>query len=163
MFKRVMLGLSILGIAFACSQDPTVQQLTSRAKELSNAGDLEAASRTYEMILTREGLTDSLRAKTLFALAENAGNREKHSDAIDYYQKIVDEYGSTPWGPKAQFMIGYTYANVIHDYKKAKQAYQRFLDVYPTDDLVTAVRFEVKYLGEDVSDITDLEFLNSTE
>ncbi len=163
MFKRVILGLSVLGLVLACSQEATVQQLTSEAKELASAGDLEAASRMYEKILTKQDLADSLRAQTLFALAETAGSREKYTDAIRYYQKIVDEYGSTRWGPKAQFMIGYTYANVIHDYKKAEKAYQTFLDIYPTSELVKAVQFEVKYLGEDVGNINDLEFLNSSE
>lgn len=163
MFKYVILGLSVFGLVMACSQEATVQQLTAEAKELADAGDLAAAARTYEKILTKQDLADSLRAQTLFALAETAGNREKYADAIDYYQKIVDEYGSTQWGPKAQFMIGYTYANVIHDYTKAEKAYQKFLDIYPTDELVKAVQFEVKYLGEDVGDITDLEFLDSSE
>ncbi len=60
-------------------------------------------------------------------------------------------------------MIGYTYANILHDYNRAEQAYQKFLDIYPTNDLVSDAEFELKYLGRDDFDITDLDFLNISD
>ncbi|MEJ2051793.1 MAG: tetratricopeptide repeat protein [Calditrichota bacterium] len=160
--RRVLVIITILGLMGACSQKPTVEQLMSSAQELSKQGDFTAAGKTYEEVLRRDDVPDSLRARSLFALAENAGNQKNYQDAIGYYRQLVYKYGATKWAPKAQFMIGYVYANLIHDYSRAKQEYQKFLDIYPGHELVSAVQFELKYLGKDMTNADFLKFLNSS-
>ena len=50
-------------------------------------------------------------------------------------------------------MIGYRYANDIHDLDKAKAAYQEFLKKYPNHELASSVKWELAHLGQDLSEI----------
>jgi len=163
MVRRVFLIISILGLVGACSQQQTAQQVLTSADNLAKQGQFSAAEGMYEQVRARDDAPDSLRARALFALAENAGNQKNYQDAVEYYQQLVDQYPATRWAPKSQFMIGYVYANLIHDYSRAKQEYQKFLDIYPGNELVSAVQFELKYLGKDITNADFLKFLKPSE
>lgn len=163
MARRVFLIFSALVLVGACSQQQTAQQALMSADKLAKQGDFAAADVMYQKVLARDEAPDSVRARALFALAENAGNQENYQDAVDYYQQLVDQYPATRWAPKSQFMIGYVYANLIHNYPRAKKEYQKFLDIYPGNELVSAVQFELKYLGKDITNADFLKFLKPSE
>ena len=164
MGKRFILFMVALGILGACSQQQSPNELWNKARTLSENDQFDESMEMYKEILAREDLADTLRAKTMFTMADLYLNHyKKYQTALDNYRNVIKNYSSTRWGPKAQFMIGYVYANHIHNYDKAKVEYQEFLDIYPTHELGEAVRFEMTYLGKDLDDIQDLEFLQSME
>lgn len=158
--STVLLGL----LLFACGESQSPDQIWSEARKLSENEEHRAALETYQQILEMEAVSDTLLAKTHFTMADIYLNkRKKFQQALDHYRTVSENYGASRWGPKAQFMIGYVYANHIHDYDKAKTEYQTFLDIYPTHELVEAVNFELNYLGEDLDKIDQLKFLQSAE
>ena len=67
------------------------------------------------------------------------------------------EYADSDLAPKAQFMIGYIYANYIKDYDTAQDAYLEFQEKYSNDDLSKAVNFELEYLGKNLAEISALK------
>jgi len=151
-------------LVFACGQSQSPNQLWNKAKQLSQEENYSEAIDIYESILDMEAVSDTVLAKTHFTLADLYLNQEKkYQQALNYYREVTENYSASLWGPKAQFMIGYVYANHIHNYKEAEKEYQRFLDIYPTHELVNAVNFELKYLGEDLDQIKNLDFLQSSD
>jgi len=164
MVKRILMLSIAAGLLVACGQQQTPTQMWDEARKLSEEESYDEAMEIYEKILAQESLTDTLRAKTTFTMADLYLNHfKKYNSALNNYRTVADNYSSTRWGPKSQFMIGYVYANHLHDYDKAKREYQNFLDIYPAHELGEAVRFEMTYLGKDLDEIQDLEFLNSAE
>ncbi|MBS1271405.1 MAG: Outer membrane protein assembly factor BamD [Candidatus Marinimicrobia bacterium] len=163
MVKRILLLSIAIGVLVACGrQTPT--QMWDEARQLSEQENYDEAMSIYKEILAQESLTDTLRAKTTFTMADLYLNHfKKYNTALENYRAVAKNYSGTKWGPKAQFMIGYVYANHLHDYDKAEEEYQAFLDVYPTHELGEAVQFEMTYLGKDLDEIQDLGFLDSAE
>lgn len=76
--------------------------------------------------------------------------------AVSYFQRVIDEHPESKFAAISQFMIGFTYANSTMDTSKAKEAYEIFIEKYPDHELVSSVEFELKYLGKDINDITEL-------
>jgi len=67
--------------------------------------------------------------------------------------------------PKAQFMVGYIYANPqfgdVQDLEKAKNSYEVFLKKYPNHELAPSVQFEMDNLGKDINEIPALKHIAS--
>jgi len=162
MVKRVILGLIALGILTACTQSKSASEMWDQARQLSEKNNYDQAMEIYKQILAKKNAPDSILAKTQFTMADLYLNHYKrYQKSLEHYREVAQTYGSSKWGPKSQFMIGYTYANYIHDYDKAKKEYQTFLDVYPTSELTEAVKFEMKYMGKDLQDINNLDFMQT--
>ncbi|MCF7804833.1 MAG: tetratricopeptide repeat protein [Candidatus Marinimicrobia bacterium] len=163
MVKRYVLLTLLLTVFIACGGRETPQQLWDNAKDLTEQEKYEEAMDLYQRVLALENTPDSLRAKTIFTMADLHLNHFKRtSKALQTYQTVTEQYGTTNWGAKAQFMIGYVYANHVNNYEKAKSEYQRFLEIYPTHELADAVRFEMKYMGKDLDEVDDLGFMQQT-
>ncbi len=166
MRSRVLLILAALTgvLILTCGGSQSPEQLWQEARQLTENEEHQAALNNYQAILQKEGVSDTLAAKTHFTMADLYLNKQqKFQKAVEHYRTVTEDYGASQWGPKSQFMIGYVYANHIHDYEKARSEYQKFLDIYPTDDLVEAVNFELNYLGKDLDEIDQLGFLKSAQ
>jgi tetratricopeptide (TPR) repeat protein len=91
---------------------------------------------------------DSLAAEFLFQAA--MVDADLHDDVragIKYLEQLVDEYPSHHLTSKTLFIIGFTYAEQLNDYRKARDAYNRYLDKYPEGEMAESVRFELETLG----------------
>ena len=78
-------------------------------------------------------------------------------DAIKTYKLVVEKYSGSKLEEKAQFMVGFVYANYIHNYDKAQVEYNKFLERFPDHDLSDDVKFEIENLGKDINDIPQLK------
>ncbi|MDP8237482.1 MAG: tetratricopeptide repeat protein [Candidatus Hatepunaea meridiana] len=102
------------------------------------------------------GGAEKMGTKELLAKAQELQQGEKYEDAIRIYRKLVREYPETRQGINSQFMIGYIYANHLKDLEQAKIELNRFLESYSEkadSGLVAGAKFELDYLGKDISDI----------
>jgi hypothetical protein len=70
---------------------------------------------------------------------------------------VVKEYPESKYGPQAQFMIGFVYANNQVDTSKAREAYNLFLEKYGDHELAASVKWELENLGKDINDILKIE------
>jgi tetratricopeptide (TPR) repeat protein len=91
---------------------------------------------------------DSLSAEYLFQAA--MVDADIHNDVrtgIIYLEQIVAEYPDHPITAKTLFLVGFTYAEQLNDYEKARMAYILYLDRYPEGDMAESVRIELANLG----------------
>lgn len=91
---------------------------------------------------------DSLAAEYLFQAAMiDADIQEDVSSGIIYLERIVENYPDHPIAPKTLFLIGFTYAEQLNDYNKARDAYNTYLTLYPDGEMAESVRIELQTLG----------------
>lgn len=92
--------------------------------------------------------SDSLAAEYLFQAAMiDADIHNDVTTGIKYLERIVDDYPNHPIHAKTLFLIGFTYAEQLNDINKAREAYQRYLDLYPDGEMASSVRIELETLG----------------
>jgi tetratricopeptide (TPR) repeat protein len=109
--------------------------------------------------------TDSLSAEYLFQAAMlDADIREDVSNGLAYLERIATEYPDHPIHSKTLFLIGFTYAEQLNQFDKAREAYQQYLELYPEGEMAPSVRIELDNLGirpsfEIHSDSTEVDLL----
>ena len=85
----------------------------------------------------------------LYTLAQEAQSLGKSDDAIKYYQEILATYPESENNYKAQFMIGYVYAEQLKDYDRAKEAFSTVIERYPDCDLAESAKWMIENVGQD--------------
>lgn len=99
----------------------------------------------------------------MFAEANQHQREGKYDEAISTYNKLIDTYPASPYGPQARFMIGFIYANEMKDIENARKSYEKFLEIYPDHEMAKDARWELDHLGEDINDIETLTQENIEE
>lgn len=145
----------LVGFIISCSKAGrmTEEQLFGLAKSQQEKEKFEDAAKTYETLVKR--YPHGQRAEeSLYRLGlVYANSLHDFKKAVDTYQRLIDNYPNSPKLAQAYFMIGYHYANDIKDLDKAREAYNTFLAKFPNHELAASVKFELKYLGKDVSQL----------
>ena len=68
------------------------------------------------------------------------------SNSIKYLERIVGDFPDHPIRSKTLFLVGFTYAEQLHDFTKAQKAYQQYLNEYPEGEMASSVRIEIETL-----------------
>ena len=74
----------------------------------------------------------------LFAKAQAVPSPQER---IELFQQVVSRYPNDKSAVQAAFMVGFTYAEELSDYPKARAAFQDFLRKYPKSDLVVSANW----------------------
>lgn len=85
---------------------------------------------------------------TLFKAGDMAMNLNMPKQAIEVFDRIMDEYPDFEKAPQCLFLKGYVYENNYKDLDKAKQAYEEFLVKYPDDEFADDAEISIKNLGK---------------
>jgi tetratricopeptide (TPR) repeat protein len=92
--------------------------------------------------------SDSLAAEYLFQAAMiDADIREDVTNGLHYLERIASEYPDHPIHSKTLFLIGFTYAEQLSQFDKAREAYEKYLQLYPDGEMAPSVRIELDNLG----------------
>ncbi len=91
---------------------------------------------------------DTSSAEYLFRAGELCKALNKGKLALNYYEKVENEYPSFAKMPLVIFMQGFVNENLLADYDKAKYHYQRFIDKYPKSPLCNDLKTMIKNLGK---------------
>ncbi len=145
----------VVGFIVSCSKTSkmTEEQLFGLAKAQESKEQFKDAAKTYEALVKRypEGKHGE---EALYRLGLiYANNLHDYRKAVGAYKRLIEKYPNSPRLAQAYFMIGYHYANDIKDLDKAREAYNTFLEKFPNHELAASVKFELKYLGKDVTDL----------
>ena len=97
----------------------------------------------------------------MFTQANQLQREGKYDEAIGIYDNLIAKYPASTYGPQAQFMIGFIYANEVKNLDKAKEAYEKFLKAYPEHEMAKDAKWELDHLGQDIDDIEALIKSNS--
>jgi outer membrane protein assembly factor BamD (BamD/ComL family) len=87
----------------------------------------------------------------LFDLAAKAQANADYKQALDIYNKIIEEFPSSPRLDKAIFMTGFIKYDNLHDTTNAALAFQQVVDKYPQSDLFDDAKFMLETIksGQD--------------
>ncbi len=90
---------------------------------------------------------DSLSAKYLFKAAELAQALQIGTQAILYYNLVIDKYPDFDKLSYSYFLKGFVYENVLEDVDNARIAYNIFLEKYPNHEFADDAKVLIKNLG----------------
>jgi outer membrane protein assembly factor BamD (BamD/ComL family) len=87
----------------------------------------------------------------LFDLAAKAQTANDFKQAIEIYNKIIEDFPSSPRLDKAIFMIGFIKYDNLHDTANAALAFRQVVDKYPQSDLFDDAKFMLETIksGQD--------------
>ncbi len=159
----MILVLLLTSISFlGCEMGPNKERLKFEIDELeSELSRLYRETGRSEMTIARSTSlrdayiryadtwkSDSLAAEYLFQAAMiDADIHNDVTTGIKYLERIVEDYPNHPIHSKTLFLIGFTYAEQLNDINKAREAYQRYLDLYPNGEMASSVKIELETLG----------------
>ena len=129
--KKLLLTLSILLLAVSfCWAQSDEEQAFKYAVDLYQGGQYDMAKSSFLEFLGAYGGSDRIPEVYLY-LAKLENNPDV---AVQYYNKIVNEYPMGSSADKALFGIAqYHYATA--DYRKAAETYQKLINDYPKSEL----------------------------
>lgn len=149
--------LFILLVSFyfsACGDARTEEQLLQEIDKLKSEEKLVDATKAMETFVSRFPKSPK-RASMMKELAiQYVGSAKDFRKAIDMYKSIQRDYSAdSSLVAQCQFMTGYIYANDLHEYENARKEYEKFLELFPNNDLADDVAWELENLGKDISQI----------
>ena len=87
---------------------------------------------------------DSLAPVYLYKAADISFNMGKYPAALEYFNRIIDNYDEYADLGTCYFMVGDTF-NCMAQYDQAKEAYQQFLDLFPDHPLASDTRYQLEH------------------
>lgn len=149
-------------LSIGCSSEPNAEQMRATIYQLEqdasekigdfgrSPGALEATVRLRDayLLYAETFVGDSLSAEYLFQAA--MVDADIHNDVrtgIIYLEQIVAQYPEHPITAKTLFLVGFTYAEQLNDYEKAREAYSMYLDRFPEGEMAESVQIELANLG----------------
>ncbi|OQX92945.1 MAG: hypothetical protein B6D58_00185 [candidate division Zixibacteria bacterium 4484_95] len=96
--------------------------------------------------------TQVINEETLFEQANKAQMVQNYGQAVDIYQRIIDDYPDSPKLDKALFMIGYIKMENLNEKEDALSYFNRLIEKYPDSDLVDDAQFMIESIesGKDI-------------
>jgi len=146
--------LSTIVLFSACSSHKD-QELFNSAAEKSKAKNYSEALKDYQMIINEYSSSEKV-SESIFAVAAmyhmyqipNVPKEESLKKAVEYYQKLYQQFPQDERAPKSLFMSGFILANELKNIDAAKSAYQQFLNKYPKHELAGSAKNELDNLGK---------------
>ncbi len=140
-------------ILFGCSKETDKGFMDQAAKEMKDSSVTDAVS-SYESLIKEYPQSD-LAPEALSKLAviyqnrmdKSLSEKESFQKSVELYRKIYDDYPQSKNAPEALFMSGYIQANDLHDYDKATETYNLFLQKFPKNDLALSAKEELEHMG----------------
>ncbi|MCF8369805.1 MAG: tetratricopeptide repeat protein [Bacteroidales bacterium] len=85
---------------------------------------------------------------TLFKAADMSMNLNMPRQAIQLFDRIMDNYPDFEKTPQCLFLKGYVFENDLKDLKTAKEIYEEFLVKFPDDEFADDAEISIKNLGK---------------
>lgn len=100
------------------------------------------------VLFADENPDDDRAAGFLFKAGDIAMGLEKGQLAIDYFDRVIDEYPEYEKVAYSMFLRAFVYENQLKDLDKASKAYRDFIKAYPDHDMTEAAQFSLQNLGK---------------
>ena len=147
------LFLSIMILSFYGCND-NISTLWDEAKIDYSNKDYENCVIKLNKIIDNKGDLESI-IQSKYLLSEIYLNEyDQYFIALDYLNMIIDDHGNHQLSKKSLFTAAYIYGNYLDAYSDSYNYYNKFLSLYPEDDLVESVKYELNNLTP---------YLNKTE
>ena len=148
--------LAIILLFSACSRENSADIL-KQAQTLEEQDKSKEALPLYEHVFTDfkespEAPEAMFRAAQLyFQLQEDAVK------SATTYEALSERYPKHRLGHQALFVAGFTYADHLQNYKKAKELYEKYLSSYPDSSMAPTAQFELDHLGMSAEEVLNAQ------
>ncbi|MCF7792645.1 MAG: tetratricopeptide repeat protein [Candidatus Cloacimonetes bacterium] len=133
--------------AVATPFDEIVTKVKKQKLKNESQANFESVSKEleekYNLKKYPERMVVVLTAKEYFEKAESAQKRRRFSDAIFYYDKIIEHYQNNEDDYKAMFMKGFLYSEEMDDKEKARECFENVINDYPEEELHESAQFMI--------------------
>ena len=155
---RYDLSMHSLELRFAKSLENLSSQYESFRTELVKSNNIDIIKKllidkeySSAMLYIEDILASSsnieLKAECLYLKSEIFLNDfNDYENASISLEDIVDNYSKTQVSKKAIFSLAYLYANYLGYYTDAIILYDKFKNLYPSDDLIPSINYELEIL-----------------
>ncbi len=139
----------------------------SREKQIAKIDALEqTALKDYDTVqwkklsdlyarFVKDFPTDSLSPEFLFDQANLFRVMKKGPEAMGALSTLIDRYPDHSRVPECYFLRGLVYEEVYYEPAMAKQAYLRFVNLYPEHPLVRTAEYSIQFLGMSPEEIVE--------
>jgi len=147
-FLRVIEDNPAYTLPLAQAEEKIVFQLTRQNHEQRWNELQEELKREYNVNIHDDRIVVMQTAKELFSLAEEAQKRNRHTEALGYYDQIVENYRNNDDDYKALFMKAFLLAEDMNRTDEAVTLFRKILADYPYSDLHESAEFMIKSIEE---------------
>ncbi len=150
--KIFAIYLVLLFLTFCSAKSDT--ELFESAQNLLGEKKYSESLAQFQEIM--EKYPDSeLAPKVLFEIAKIYGgnfltdisSKELLEKSVEYYKLVFEKYPNSTDAPNSLFMMAFLQANYLNELETAKENYNRFMELYPENQLVPSARAELETLG----------------
>lgn len=175
--RAIIFTVLAFAIVISCSRKPSKEQLNKQIAKYESAmkakpgpgNHLKPSENNAKQLLAtylqfvRNYPKDDKASSYLFNAAMlEAETFQKYQDCIDKLEKLRKDYPESAYAEKSLFLIGYTYAEKMKDYTRAKAVFNQFLQKYPKSQFVPSVQFELKYMGKSTNEVFSKKSTNKS-
>ncbi len=148
----VLLSMAALGLA-SCAKKMSEEQLYAEAQNLEKQEKVDSLITIYEEFVDRFPKSEKA-DQALYRLALiYQNNKQDFKTAVAAHERLIKDYPQSRFVSQSHFMAAFIYANDLKDLEKARARYATFLEAFPQHELVPSVQWELKHLGQDISQI----------
>ncbi len=146
-------AITLLGLFFACSGETDKSLFKEAQKHLARQEYKQAVDSFVEILDKFPDGKFAPRAALEVAkiyhghAVKQVPRDESYKIAVKYYKLCNSLAPNTDDGANALFMAAFIQANEIKDYENAKKTYQKFIEKYPDNPLVSSAKIEIENLG----------------
>jgi len=157
----------IAGILFSvsCNNNSEKKKLASDVSELesvllTDTSSLLDRNKALELIQAYENYAnalpeDSLSPEYLYKGAEIAMNIQMAGRAIEYHQRILNNYPDFDKRSYSLFLQAFIYENQMQQYETAKKLYLEFIEKYPDHPLADDAEVSVTNMGKSLEELIE--------
>ncbi len=149
------------------NEDNLLVEIKKRKKALGE--DEEGMENGKGLALMNAYVTYSMRFSNhkdadeyLFKAGEIAMGLNRTSQAINYLDRVYNEYKEFEKRPYALFLKAFVLENQAHNLEEAQIAYELFIEEFPTHEMADDAQYSIKNLGKSPEElIREFEIIDS--
>ncbi len=154
--KYIFLSIFLI-VLLSCNSDKKYDLLWNTAQENYSSKDFNSCLVNLNTIIVDNEYNGELKPQALFLASEIYLNEFKENDiSISFLDNIIDNHPNHPMAKRSLFTKAYINANYIEAFTEAVSLYSQFLVMYPDDDLISSVQYELAELKKYESTISNL-------
>ncbi|MBT3244017.1 MAG: tetratricopeptide repeat protein [Bacteroidetes bacterium] len=161
--RTLLLVVISITLFWSCGNQKEIKQMTSAIDELealvlSDTSSLADLAKAQELIQAYENYAnalpeDTISAEYLYRAAEIAMNLQMAGRAIEYYQRILNNFPDFDKRSYCLFLEAFVYENQMQQYETAEKLYLEFIEKYPDHPLADDAEVSVQNMGKSLEEL----------
>ncbi len=148
-----MIVLCVVILSCKTSNEKLSEKIKVLEKELVSPGKPIDKAKSAELVRNYEAFaaqypSDTLTPRYLQKAGEIMMNTGNAMRAIEFFDRVCNDYTQYRNAPECLFMKGFVYETLLNNLDMARQTYQKFLKLYPRNDFADDAQAMLNNLGK---------------